>query len=159
MNPEMTICNADQGGAVVVLDTEYYHQRMLELLNSSTYMKLERNPLNEFRSEIDSSAAFNRITNLITNKEHTCLTGQHPVTSIIYSLPKIHKHPTAPPLRPIVSGRSSATEPLSKYVNYFLKDFVKELPAYLGDNCLIECTLNQDTILVSLDRENCRIPN
>ena len=58
-----------------------------------------------------------------------------------------------------MSGRGSVTEPLSKYVDYFLKNFVKELPAYLGDtkdvlNCLKECTLNPDTILVSLDIEN-----
>ena len=92
-------------------------------------------------------------------KEHAYLTNQCPVTPIIYSLPKIHKHPTEPPLRPIVSGRGSLTEPLSKYVDFFLKDFLKDLPAYLGDtkdvlNCLSNCTLNQNTMLVSLDVEN-----
>lgn len=155
-NSEITICPADKEGAIVVLDTEYYHLRMLEHLNSPTYRRLERNPMNKFKSEIDNLLKVALESNWITKKEHAYLTNQHPVTPIIYSLPKIHKHLTEPPLRPVVSGRGSVTEPLSKYVDFFLKDFVKDLPAYLGDtkdtlNWLSECTLNQKTILVLLD--------
>ncbi|KAL7388934.1 hypothetical protein ABVT39_016775 [Epinephelus coioides] len=158
-NPEIIIRPADKGGAVVVLDTEYYHHKMLEHLMSPTYRKLEKNPLNEFKSEIDNLLKVALESNWITKKEHAYLTNQYPVTPIIYSLPKIHKHPTEPPLRPIVSGRGSVTEPLSQYVDFFLKDFVKALPAYLGDtkdvlNCLSDCILDQNTILVSLDVEN-----
>ena len=132
-NPEITIRSADKGGAVVVLDTEYYHKKMLENLNSPTYKQLLRNPLNEYKNEIDNLLKVAFESNWITKKEHAYLTNQCPVTPIIYSLPKIHKHPTEPPLRPIVSGRGSLTEPLSKYVDFFLKDFLKDLPAYLGD--------------------------
>ena len=46
-NPEITIRSADKGGAVVVLDTEYYHKKMLENLNSPTYKQLVRHPLND----------------------------------------------------------------------------------------------------------------
>ena len=93
-NPEIIIHPADKGGAVVVLDTEYYHHKMLEHLMSPTYRILERNPLNEFKSEIDNLLKVAFESNWITKKEHAYLTNQYPVTPIIYSLPKIHKHPT-----------------------------------------------------------------
>lgn len=113
-NPDITIRSADKGGAIVVLDTEYYNRKMTEHLNSSTYKKLESNPVNEFKAEIDNLLKVAFESDWITKNELGFLTNHHPVAPIIYSLPKIHKHPTEPPLRPIVSGRGSITEPLSK---------------------------------------------
>lgn len=96
---------------------------------------------NKIKSEIDNLLKVAFESNSIMKKEHAYLTNQHPVTAIIYSLPKIHENPTDPPLRPIASGRGSVTEPLSKYVDFFLKD----LPFYLEDtkdvlNCLNDRT-------------------
>lgn len=44
-------------------------------------------------------------------------------------------------------------------MDYFLEDFVKSLPSYLGDtkdvlNCLSQCVLDENTLLASLDVEN-----
>lgn len=65
-NSEITIHSADKGGAVVVLDTEYYHLKMLKHLNSPTYRRLERNPKNKFKSEIDNLLKVTLESNWIT---------------------------------------------------------------------------------------------
>lgn len=68
---------ADKGGIVVVLNTEYYHLKMLEHLNGPTYRRLERNPMNEFKSEIDNLLKVSLQSNWISNKEHAYQTNQH----------------------------------------------------------------------------------
>lgn len=50
-----------------------------------------------------------------------------------YMLPKVHKDLENPPGRPIISGNDSITEPASKYVDYFIKLFVTDLPSYIQD--------------------------
>lgn len=46
-------------------------------------------------------------------------------------LPKIHKD--NPPGRPIISGNGFVAEPISKYIDFFLKTFVTEMPSYIQD--------------------------
>lgn len=96
--------NVTMGGAIVILDSDYYKKKMTEHLNSLTYKRLESNPVNEFKGETDNLLKLALEANWITKNEFGFLTNQFPVTPIIYSLPNIHKHPTEPPLRPIVSG-------------------------------------------------------
>lgn len=43
-------------------------------------------------------------------------------------LPKIHKSVKNPTGRPVISGSESPTEPVSKYIDYFIKPFVSSLP-------------------------------
>ena len=53
-----------------------------------------------------------------------------------YQIFKVHKfHPSGsiPPARPIISGNSSITENLSRYINHHIKHFVHQIPAYLED--------------------------
>lgn len=71
-------------------------------------------------------------SNWISKKSKAYLTNQNPVTPIMYSLPKIHKYSTEPPLRPTVS----VTEPLSNMWISF-ETVVKDLPCYLGDTMWI----------------------
>lgn len=55
-----------------------------------------------------------------------------------------------------MSGIGSLTEPLSQFVDFFIKKMVPALPSYLGDTSdvlrILETTnVNQNTILASLD--------
>ena len=38
-----------------------------------------------------------------------------------------------PPGRQVISGNESLTEPISKYIDYFIKPFLTSLPAHLQD--------------------------
>ncbi len=48
-------------------------------------------------------------------------------------LPKIHKNLENPSGRPVISGNGSLPEPVSKYIDYFIKPFLQALPAYIQD--------------------------
>ena len=61
------------------------------------------------------------------------LKNTHPRTPCLYILPKIHKHPTNPPGRPIVSSIGSLLENTSRYVN-FLAPHVQTLTSYCRDS-------------------------
>lgn len=56
---------------------------------------------------------------------------------MIYYLPKVHKNPSAPPGRPIVSGLGSLTARLGEYVDTFLQPLVVKLPSYLKDSTTV----------------------
>jgi hypothetical protein len=70
----------------------------------------------------------------IAEKNRDFLITPHPVCAAYYGLPKIHNKLSDPPLRPIVSDNDSLTEPLSQFVDFFIKNLVPSLPALLGDN-------------------------
>lgn len=85
------------------------------------------------------------------------LTTNHPVTPVIYILPKVHKTLVKPPGRPIVACNDSLMEPL--YVDRILRPLVVQLPSYLRDtndfieqlsNVHIDCE-TQDIFLTTMD--------
>lgn len=158
-NTDIVIRAADKGGAIVLLDSQYYNNKMLQHLSTPSYRELPSNPVNEYKNEIDNLLKCALESDWITRKEHEFLSTQFPITAVMYSLPKIHKHPTEPPIRPIISGIGSITEPLSQFVDFFLKDLVASLPSYLRDtkdvlNALKEATVDSSTLLVALDVES-----
>lgn len=78
---------------------------------------------------------------------------------MIYVLPKMHKNATNPPGRPIVSGCGSILEPIGKYIDAIIKEFVPLTDTYVRDSMdlinLIEDTLFTTTdLLVGLDIES-----
>ena len=53
-----------------------------------------------------------------------------------YQIFKVHKpHPplSLPPGRPIISGRGSITENISRFVDFHAKPMVEQLPSYIQD--------------------------
>ncbi|KAJ1188794.1 hypothetical protein NDU88_005551, partial [Pleurodeles waltl] len=96
---------------------------------------------------------------LICQKEYDFLTPEYTRFPIIYGLPKVHKDVKDPPLRPIVSMIGSAIEPLSKYVDTFLKPLVSQLPSYVRDTVHFILKLEglqynpKQEILVTMDLE------
>ncbi len=62
---------------------------------------------------------------------------EHPVTPVLYTLPKIHKpYKDVPPGRPIVSAIGSLTEKISAFIDFFLQPLVCSLPSYQRYNGL-----------------------
>ena len=55
---------------------------------------------------------------------HEYLSDSNVRTAEFYMLPKIHKNPTNPPGRPIVSGNGCPTERISKCIDHFLLRYV-----------------------------------
>lgn len=53
----------------------------------------------------------------------------HPRLATFYSLPKIHKHTSHPPGRPIISGNGSIAENLSRLVDEHIRPLVLSIPS------------------------------
>lgn len=75
---------------------------------------------------------------------------------MIYYLPKIYKHPTCPPCRPIVSGIDSVTSRVGRYIDFFLQPVVMKIPSYIKDsrhviNLLAEHTPRPGLWMVTAD--------
>lgn len=172
-NPNITIKEADKGSAIVIMDSDYYENKMQEMLeDASTYEKLDQN--------IDRSI-MNKVCTLVgkyqanlTKREISYLTKFDYKTSKFYGLPKIHKskaiidainqqkteyikipRPADLKFRPIVGGPASPTSTLSAIVDEALKPFLKHVKSYVRDdidflNHLPE-TISNEEIFVSFD--------
>jgi hypothetical protein len=130
------ISTADKGGAIVVQDFDQYCQEAHRQLNNPThYERLQTDPTkdiaatsNEFFKELYNRDIINEKT-----MEWGLINKDSVKTHTFYHLPKIHKDPTNPPGRPIVSGVGGPTERLSKLVDHWLQPVVQRLPSFLKD--------------------------
>lgn len=130
----ITIKSADKGGATVLLDTSTYREECLHQLGDTrSYQLLTTDPTPRLKTTIGHIVEEALAEGWITTKEAAYLTTQHPVTPYFYVLPKIHKARRPPPGRPIISGIGSILEPLSTFVDVFLRPMVKLMPTYLQD--------------------------
>ena len=128
-NDNLIIRNADKGGAVIVWGREKYEQEAYrQLHNTDYYLPLTSNPLEEIKEELGTILEHAKEEQWISKQEHDFLLPAHPRLAVFYMLPKVHKHPTNPPGRPIISNNDSISEPGSKYVDYYIKPFVTKLP-------------------------------
>ena len=146
----ITILPADKGNATVLMKTEDYHAKMQELLTSSSYKIIPRDP---------TDAINRRTIKLIKEARIPLETARHlrteaPVHPRIYGLPKIHKESI--PLRPIVSAISSPTYNLAKHLSGILAPHVGVSDHHVKNSLEFVKTIKGirvDTtdILVSLD--------
>lgn len=132
---DITIKPADKGGAIVIQDTENYMKDILaQLSNSVYYKKLQTDPTLAFQENIVSYLEYALSKEWITKLEFDFLCCKNPIIPVFYTLPKIHKDLNNPPGRPIVSQIGSLLSPLSEYVDFFIKEKVQTLPAFLKDS-------------------------
>ena len=152
---------ADKGGATVILPAVLYRNECLRLLgDQTTYKKLLIDPTPPLKNKINTILEEAEVHDWISKQEIDYLRRTHPVTPYFYILPKIHKQVDPPPGRPIVSGIGSLLEPLSQFVDHFLKPLVQNTPTFLRDttdvlNLLTSIRFDPDeNLLISLDVES-----
>lgn len=131
-----------------------YDSNILKLLNDLQHYKpLASNPTSNIKVMIDEFINASHIKGWITEKEKAFLRNDHPHCPVFYGLPKIQKRLDDLPLRPIVCV--SVTEPLSQFVDFFLRNYVYNLSSYLGDttdalNVINNFNCESNELLVSL---------
>lgn len=158
--PDVVWKAADKGGGIVLLNKDEYRAEIAsQLSNDRCYIKLPKNPTPDFKKEIDNFLNESLDKGHISQTERRFLTTNHPVTPVIYILPKVHKTLVNPPGRPIVACNDSLMEPLSLYVDRILRPLVVKLPSYLRDtndfieqlsNAHINCD-TEDMFLTTMD--------
>lgn len=88
----------------------------------------------------------------ITEREKEFLCIKHPICQAFYVLPKIHKSLQNTPLRPIEASTGSLMEPLSQFVDHFIRKYVT---TFLGDTTdvlnIIDIRCNDYELLKTFD--------
>ena len=115
------------------MNTDDYITKIMDHLNhEATYQKLDHNPSTDIAKDIEHYAKHLENQYIIDETTRRFLTPSIPPrTSLFYGLPKVHK--PGIPLRPIVSGCDSATDPLSRYLTHFLQPLAEKLPSHIKD--------------------------
>jgi hypothetical protein len=122
---------------VIMNKIDYIHEVERQLNNNKYYSKLNNNPSQEIKLNIQN--CINEISEINSN-----ITSEFDIfpdiirTSQFYILPKIHKDyneslPIGYPGRPIVSACNSFTENISKYLDFILQPYMKSLLSYVKD--------------------------
>ena len=160
---DIIIKQSDKGGACVVMDKDYYHGKMMELLNDrETYQ-----PLNENIDKITNrkiKKLTNKYKNCLTNKEIKYSTDFDYQDSNLYGLPKIHKsktiiekirnssssyikvhRPNDLKILPICAGPNSVTSRLSNFVDILLKPCIRHVKSHIRDDIDFLNKLKTDT--------------
>jgi len=161
-NRSIVIKEADKGGSVVIMNTEYYAEKMKSMLqDSNTYKEITND---------DHRKVIKKISSLIDHESNipkdVCeyLTQFTVKSANIYGLPKIHKCatilqasksqsttcidvlcPEDLTFRPIVAGPLCATHRLSKLIDYLLKPFTRYVKSFIRDDIDFLCKLPCDT--------------
>ncbi|MEW8548114.1 MAG: hypothetical protein AB2693_31815, partial [Candidatus Thiodiazotropha sp.] len=173
---EIIIKEADKGGAIVIMDSYFYQERIQLMLNDKTFYKEITEK--EIKNTMKKVLRFINNQECLTKKENDYLCNFEVKHSNFYGLPKIHKSSKIkeacqsgeklnyvkiePPenllFRPIVAGPSCETHRLSNLVDILLKPYVSHIDSYIRDsldflNYLPE-TVEDGTLLVSFDIVN-----
>ncbi|XP_073429861.1 uncharacterized protein [Dendrobates tinctorius] len=133
-NPNIIIKPADKGGAIVVMNkNQYVTEIQRQLSDTNTYRKVHTDPTFQIRRKIDQILDKHMQLKTIDAKTRTFLTNQHPITPVLYTLPKIHKNLHNPPGRPIVASTDSILNPLSIFLEKILTPFTHTTKSFILD--------------------------
>ncbi|CAJ0943928.1 unnamed protein product [Ranitomeya imitator] len=157
-NRQLIIKPADKGGSIVVLDRDYYMQEIrTQLSDLGTYRLVSSNPTFDIARVIKGFIDHHLQEGSIDEKLGDYLFNQHPVLPVFYTLPKIHKHSTRPPGRPIVASTNSLLSPLAITLEKILSPLVPRIKSFLKDTSqFLESLQNvgplpEDCLLVTMD--------
>ncbi|XP_062571387.1 uncharacterized protein LOC134233429, partial [Saccostrea cucullata] len=150
----IVIKEADKGGAVVIMNTEYYKSKILQMLNNSEfYDEISENSDKKTMRKIKNLIKNHNTTSCLTDKEEDFLINFDFRESAFYGLPKIHKSKTIKEaikiqnsayvtcndpedltFRPIVGGPNAPTQRLSHLMDILLKPLCLEVKSYVRDD-------------------------
>ncbi|CAJ0934922.1 unnamed protein product [Ranitomeya imitator] len=155
---DIIIKPADKGGAIVVMDkTLYKNEVYRQLSDTTTYKKLSYNSTQTIQDVIRTTLDGFQTRGILDCKTRAFLTKKHPITPVIYILPKIHKCLHNPPGRPIVASTDSILAPISIYLEKILTPLIRNTTSFLLDTgAFLETVRNispvpPDAYLVSFD--------
>lgn len=159
----IVIKEADKGGAVVIMDANYYENKITQMLsNGEFYMEIPENRDRRTIQKVKNLLLKHKDTSSVTDKETLFLTDFDYRESVFYGLPKIHKSKTIGEaikiqnsdyitclkpedltFRPIVGGPKSPTQRLSQLLDILLKPLCTEVKSFVTtwiflDICQIE---------------------
>lgn len=165
---------ADKGGAIVILDYNFYRSCMLNdhLNDKNTYELIPSYNNNVILNKVRSLC--NQYKNNLSKKQIDYLTKFRTITPYMYGLPKLHKcteyfsdividsfgcisipAPTDLKFRPIISSRFSPTNRLSSFLDEILKPLVVLLGSHCRDTFMflekLPTTVEKDSILMTFD--------
>lgn len=172
----IVIKEADKGGAVVIMDTVYYQQKIMNMLsNTEFYTEISENQDKAILQHIKKLLLKHSST--LTDKEKEFVTEFEYKESSFYGLPKVHKsktikeaiqkqnseyitceHPEDLTFRPIVGGPAAPTQRLSNLLDIILKPLCQNVKSFIRDDLdflrHLPDQVGPDAKLVSLDVVN-----
>ncbi|CAG2208988.1 unnamed protein product [Mytilus edulis] len=167
------IKEADKGGAIIIMDTDFYKEKVLEQLNDEEYYKqVTNNPDKATKKRLKK--LIKDYDQCLTEKEIAYLCDFDPKESNFYGLPKVHKsaqiqntvrdqnniyvetfRPADLKLRPIIAGPESLTQRLSHFIDLVIKHLCPSIPSYIKDDMEflnhIPVIVPEETLLTSFD--------
>ena len=147
----IVIKEADKGGAVVIMDSAYYKDLVLKLLDDQNYY--QHDPTYQTKTiMLKLNKLISEHGNGLTEKEKDYIINFDSNVSNFYGLPKVHKSkiiseectknpsyyseinkPSDLKLRPIVAGPNCETHRLSNFLDILLKPLVHKVKSYIND--------------------------
>ena len=133
---DIIITNADEGGAVVIMDVEkYINKANRQLSDKRNYKTLQDDPtLHHSKLVNDTINRFKKV-NLLSKKLADGLKSVNPETPKFYISPKIHKENN--PGRQVINSVNCHTSEISRLVDHHLRPLVREIPSYIKDKLII----------------------
>jgi hypothetical protein len=160
-NENIIIKKADKGGAVCVMNRNFYANKITEMLNDrTTYIEVNEKRSHDTTKKIQALVA--QYEHCLTPEETKYLLNFESKSSNIYGLPKIHKSkiikeaikeqlaeqihipdPQDLKFRPIVAGPINETSRLSELIDILLKDIPSQTKSYVRDDIDFLSKLNR----------------
>ena len=149
---------ADKGSAIVIWDKDDYIKECDKQLGDQSVYE----PCNDFKPTIINNKIKSILTKMKSSKEidkkiFEYLLVKKPQLGRFYLLPKIHKRTFNVPGRPVISNNGTATENISEFLDFHLKQIIPTIPHILEDTRDFLVRLNnlpdipKEAILVSFD--------
>ena len=177
-NQDIIIKQADKGGAVIIMNKDFYASKITEMLNNNTtYNEINNDAIDKSKTQIRNLV--DKYNMCLKEEERDYLTNFESRESNLYGLPKIHKselvkkaiqtqnseyitilNPEDLAFRPIIAGPISQTSRLSHLVDLLLKDIPRYTQSYVRDDLDFLSKLNRNLsideqyLLVTFDVEN-----
>jgi hypothetical protein len=126
-NPNIILLKVHKGNTTLIMNTLDYEFKFIDLLSSSSYKILTKNPLNTITSLITKSIKYSSLDPKIQKK----LIPHNPNTLRIYGQPKLHKKYI--PLQPIFSVIGAPTYFISHFLVSKLKTFTGKTSSLIKD--------------------------